>query len=979
MSTKQMTLPITGMTCANCAATIERNLKKLPTAANVNVNLASERATLEYDPAQLNRDQIVARIEKAGYGVAVGEATLPIQRMSDDNDARRLEKALSKLDGVTSASVNFTASRAIVKYIPTLVSQGDLRSAIKAAGFEAVVTEGSGEDAERVAREKEIAHQRHLLIVGLLFSVPLFVLSMARDFNLLPSFFYTPTVHAMAGMPDPIAWWFNWLLFALATPVQFYVGWQYYVGAYKSLRNGSANMDVLIAMGSSAAYFYSLPILFGWIAHGHLYFETAAVIVTLIVLGKFLEARAKGHTSEAIKRLMGLRAKTARVVRDGVEADIAIDDVRVGDIVIVRPGEKIPVDGLVVEGKSTVDESMLTGEAMPVEKRAGTPVIGGTINKQGAFKFEATKVGRETALAQIIRLVEEAQGSKAPIQKLADQVSAIFVPAVIGIAALTFVSWWIISSDFTTALLYAIAVLVIACPCALGLATPTAIMVGTGKGAEHGILFKSSEALQNAGKLTTVVLDKTGTITKGRPAVTDVVISNSLLVIDERPITNNQLLVFSASAEKASEHPLGEAIVAAATERGLELKPVAGFEAIAGHGIAAQIDNHEVLIGNTRLMDSRGLALNGLEADVTRLQAEAKTPMLVAIDGAVAGVIAVADTIKDGSVEAIAELHKLGLEVVMLTGDNQKTAEAIGKAAGVDHVIAEVLPGDKAATVKQLQSNSKVVAMVGDGVNDAPALAQADVGIAIGTGTDVAMAAAPVTLMSGDLRGVPRAIALSKATMRTIKQNLFWAFIYNIILIPAAALGFLVPVLAAGAMAFSSIFVVTNSLRLRGFKLGDGKSESASRQNWAGTLALAAVAIAAVVIGYGWFSGWFKPTPPAIDQLTITTSNLSFTPQVLVVDVNKPVRLTFNNDTSLEHDFSVMDIAVTNVSETESGDHAMDMDNMPALHMSAAPGETAVLEFTPTQPGTYQFFCTVPGHKDAGMVGTLIVKQVGAQ
>ncbi len=979
MSTQQMTLPITGMTCANCAATIERNLKKLPTAANVNVNLASERATLEFDPAQLTRDQIVARIEKAGYGIAVGEAALPIQRMSDDNDARRLEKALNKLDGVTLASVNFTASKAIVKYIPTLISQGDIRSAIKAAGFEAVVTEGSSEDAERTAREKEIAHQKHLLLVGLLFTVPLFTLSMAHDFNLLPSFFYTPTVHSIAGVHDPIAWWFNWLLFALATPVQFYVGWQYYVGAYKSLRNGAANMDVLIAMGSSAAYFYSLPILFGWLMHGHLYFETAAVIVTLIVLGKFLEARAKGHTSEAIKRLMGLRAKTARIVRDGIEADIAIDDVRVGDLVIVRPGEKIPVDGLVIDGKSTVDESMLTGEAMPVEKRAGTPVIGGTINKQGAFKFEATKVGRETALAQIIRLVEEAQGSKAPIQKLADQVSAIFVPAVIGIAALTFVSWWLISSDFTTALIHAIAVLVIACPCALGLATPTAIMVGTGKGAEHGILFKSSEALQNAGKLTTIVLDKTGTITKGRPAVTDIEtrdwsLENSL----QSPVSS--LLQFAASAEKASEHPLGEAIVAAATERGLELKPVAGFEAIAGQGITAQIDNHEVLIGNTRLMDSRKLILNGLGADVERLQAEAKTPMLVAVDGVVAGVIAVADTIKDGSIEAIAELHKLGLEVVMLTGDNQKTAEAIGKAAGVDRVIAEVLPGDKAATVKQLQSESKIVAMVGDGVNDAPALAQADVGIAIGTGTDVAMAAAPVTLMSGDLRGVPRAIALSKATMRTIKQNLFWAFFYNIILIPAAALGFLVPVLAAGAMAFSSIFVVTNSLRLRGFALGDGKSESAPRRNWVGGLALTAVALVAlvaIVIGYGWFTGWFKPSAPAIDQLTLTTSNFSFTPEVLVVDVNKPVRLTFTNDSPLEHDFSVMDIAVSQISVTEVSDHAMDMDNMPTLHLSAAPGETAVLEFTPTQPGTYEFLCTVAGHKEAGMVGTLIVKQVG--
>lgn len=822
MSEKLLTLPITGMHCANCSSTIERNLKKLDGVADTNVNYATEKATVTFDPTALNMDAIIQKIEDVGYGVATAKVELPITGMTCANCVATIERTLNKkVPGIINATVNFATEKAVVEFIPGVVSRADMVAAIERAGYGVVeAAEGADlEDAEQAARDAEISDQTRKFWIGVAFSLPLFVLSMLRDFGVLGEWAQAP--------------WVNWVMLVLAAPVQFYVAWDYYVGAYKAIRNGSANMDVLIAMGSSVAYWYSVVVTvfltLGSMAAGeHVYFETAAVIITLIKLGKLLEVRAKGQTSAAIKKLMGLRAKTARVVRDGEEVDIPIEHVLAGDIVVVRPGEKIPVDGIVVEGQSAVDESMITGESLPVSKKPGDEAIGATLNKNGRIKIEATKVGAESALAQIIRLVQEAQGSKAPIQRLADQVSNYFVPVVLVLAVLTMLVWWFgVGAGFTPALIRLVAVLVIACPCALGLATPTSIMVGTGKGAENGILFKNSEALERAHSLKAVVLDKTGTITVGQPSVTDVVLSKQTASFNR-----NDLLRLAASAEKGSEHPLGESIVRAAQEANLSLAEPEQFEAIAGHGIVAQIDGHAVALGNKKLMTKRSIHLNGLEKVVERLQTEAKTAMWMAIDGEAAGVIAVADTIKPTSKEAVAEMHRLGLKVIMLTGDNQATAEAIAREVGIDQVRAEVLPGDKSAEVKRLQAKGVgLVAMVGDGINDAPALAQADVGIAIGTGTDVAMEAADVTLMRGDLRSVPQAIALSKATMRIIKQNLFWAFIYNIVLIPVAMgalypfsfvpdmLRELNPILAAFAMAFSSVSVVTNSLRLRKVKI----------------------------------------------------------------------------------------------------------------------------------------------------------------
>ena len=836
---KKITLPVEGMTCAACVSHVEGALKEVGGVARVAVNLAMEQATVEFDPERATIPELLEAVDDSGYKAGLALITLNIGGMTCAACVSHVGNALREVDGVVSASVNLATEQATVEYVPGLAALPDMKAMVNDAGYtvDGVDDEGAEEGEERLARTREVrALTRKVIIAGAVGAVMMAVMYVPLETLRLTSF------------------QLNLILWALATPVQFWIGATFYQSAWGALKHRTSNMNTLIAIGTSVAYGYSTFLTFfeGYFADAHLvhansalshstgtYFDASAIVICLVLLGRLLEARAKGQTSEAIRKLMVLQPKTATVVRDGVETDVPIDEVALGDILVVRPGERIAVDGEVTEGASAVDESMLTGESLPVEKSAGSSVYGATMNKVGSFRFRATRIGKDTALANIIRLVQEAQGSQAPIQRLVDRVAARFVPAVLGVALVTFVGWIIwapVSPVVPIAILNLVAVLVIACPCALGLATPTAIVVGMGKGAERGILIRNAEALERAYRLQTVALDKTGTLTIGKPAVTDVV---SLRMPED------DLLRLAASAERGSEHPLGKALIEAANDRSLPMHEDSDFRALPGHGVEAQVQGSTVVLGNPALMKEIGVSLDSLESRGRDLSEQGKTPVFVAVDGHMAGVIAVADTLRSESREAVEAMHRLGLEVIMLTGDDRRTAEAIAGQVGIDRVIAEVLPGQKADRIRELQAEGKTVAMVGDGINDAPALTRADVGIALGTGTDVAIAAADVTLMRGDLRGVPQAIALSKATTRTIWQNLFWAFGYNTVLIPVAAgllfvlffevlntgvpagplqyllgdYGFLNPVMAAGAMALSSVSVVTNSLRLRKVKL----------------------------------------------------------------------------------------------------------------------------------------------------------------
>ncbi|MGJ0847920.1 heavy metal translocating P-type ATPase [Tissierella praeacuta] len=789
MTVKKVNIDIVGMTCAACSNRVERVLAKQEGVLSVVVNLLANKANIEFDTDKIKPEELVKVIEKTGYNVPLLKTTLIVEGMTCAACSSRVEKVLNKQEGVVKATVNLSTNKAVVEYPSGVIDEDILVKIIEKAGYKAEVEIERDLDREKELREREIKSLKTSFIFSAALSLPLFS----------AMFFHMAGIHTILTN--------GWFQLILATPVQFLIGYRFYKGAYNSLRGGGANMDVLVSMGTSSAYFYSIYNLITGV-HEY-YFEASAVIITLILLGKTFEAVAKGKTSEAIKKLIGLQPKTARIIKDGVEMDISIEKVEIGDIVVVRPGERIPVDGIVVEGNSAVDESMITGESIPIDKTLDDEVIGATINKFGTFKFKATKIGKDTVLSQIIKLVEDAQGSKAPVQRLADKIAGVFVPVVVVIALITFLGFYLIGGNFNIGLINAVAVLVIACPCALGLATPTAIMVGTGKGAENGILIKSGEHLERAHKIDTIVFDKTGTITKGEPEVTDIISFNDM--------DRDEILRIAASVERTSEHPLGQSIVKKGEEELLKLLEPEKFIAIPGKGLKATFEGKEVFIGNRKLMSDNNISIAKGEEILLKLEEEGKTAMLLSLDNKLSGILAVADKIKETSRDAIEELKNMGLDIYMITGDNERTAKAIAKEVGITNVLAEVLPENKAEVVEEIKSRGKNVGMVGDGINDAPALAAADVGFAIGTGTDVAMEAADITLMRGDLSSIVTAIRLSHRTMRTIKQNLFWAFFYNSIGIPFAALGFLDPMIAGAAMAFSSVSVVTNSLRLKKF------------------------------------------------------------------------------------------------------------------------------------------------------------------
>ena len=797
--------PVEGMSCAACSARLQKRLGALDGVLRANVNLALARAQVEFVPAQVTPADITRRVEKTGFRVPHTLVEFKIEGVKSAADAAGLEEQLRELNGVVSAGVDLSKAQGRVEFQPAVARADDIFDYVAGAGYSTRPMMDEEQDTEKLKREREFKKSVRLLVLSAVLSAPL--------------------LFQMAGMLPGAGGWElpRWWQFALATPVQFIVGRRFYRGAYHSLMGGGANMDVLVALGTSAAWLHSSVVTLWGLSGHHVYFEASAVLITLILLGKVLEERAMGRTSEAIKKLMGLQAKTARVLRDGEECEVPVSEVVVDDVVMVRPGEKYPVDGIILEGATSVDESMLTGESVPVAKGEGDAVTGATLNIDGAVTFRALRVGKETVLAQIIRMVEQAQGSKAPIQRTADRVSGIFVPIVLGIALFTYILWDF-AGPFTPALINAVAVLVIACPCALGLATPTAIMVGTGKGAEAGVLIKGGESLETAHKLDAMILDKTGTLTRGTPVVTDILPLGGL--------TEEELLRLAASAERGSEHPLGKSIVDEAETRGVEFLEMRDFRAFPGHGLEAEVGGRKVYLGNEKFMAERGVGASGLVDEIHRLESQGRTVILVAGDGGLLGVIGVADTLRENSAEAVAALQGMGIEVYMLTGDNERTAQAVAAQAGVSHVMADVMPDEKAAMVEQLRRGGKKVGMVGDGINDAPALAAADVGFAVGSGTDIAMEASDITLMQGDLMGVVAGVHLSKTVMRKIRQNLFWAFFYNILGIPLAAFGFLSPIVAGAAMAFSSVSVVSNTLLLRNWK--PARSRSAGQVRDAG-------------------------------------------------------------------------------------------------------------------------------------------------